>query len=260
MRPNKLRAILSSGGTAFGTMIGEVRNPSIAMIFANAGFDYVFVDMEHGPYSLETAADILRTARLTGMTALVRAPDAQYHLIARLMDAGAEGVMVPRVETREAAEVVVSAVRYPPLGVRGLSTSKGHNDFTSAPSLEFTRQANQENLVILQIERKEAIEHIDDLLSVPGVDAAIIGPIDLSVSLGVPTDFNHPAMLEAIIKVVEAGARHGVWVGMHTGGIGPLVDWHRKGMRLITWSTDIDMLNKASAGGLAELKKQIGVQ
>jgi 2-keto-3-deoxy-L-rhamnonate aldolase RhmA len=259
MRPNKLRAILSSGGTAFGTMIGEVRNPSIATIFANAGFDYVFVDMEHGAYSLETAADIIRTARLTGMTALVRAPDAQYHLIARLMDAGAEGVMVPRVETREAAEVVVSSVRYPPLGVRGLSTSKGHNDFRSSPSLEFTRQANQENLVILQIERREAIEHIDDLLSVPGVDAAIIGPIDLSVSLGVPTDFNHPTMVESINKVVEAGARHGVWVGMHTGGIGPLVDWHRKGMRLITWSTDIDMLNKASAGGLAELKKQVGV-
>jgi 2-keto-3-deoxy-L-rhamnonate aldolase RhmA len=257
MRPNKLRAILASGGTAFGTMIGEVRSPSIALIFANAGFDYVFVDMEHGPFSLETAADILRTARLAGITALVRAPDAQYHLIARLMDAGAEGVMVPRVETVAAVETVVSAVRYPPLGVRGLSTSKGHNDFRSSPSLEFTRQANAENLVILQIERREAIDRIDDLLSVPGVDAAIIGPIDLSVSLGVPTDFSHPAMIEAIGKVVAACQRHGIWAGMHTGGMDVLADWHRKGMRLITWSTDIEMLNAASASGLAELKKKV---
>ena len=154
MRPNKVRAILSAGGTAFGTMIGEVRSPAIALIFANAGFDFIFVDMEHGAFNLETAADIIRTARLTGMTALVRAPDAQYHLISRLMDAGAEGVMVPRVETREAVETVVSAVRYPPEGVRGLSTSKGHNDYRSAPSLEFIRQANRENLVILQIERR----------------------------------------------------------------------------------------------------------
>lgn len=257
MRPNKVRAVLAEGGTVFGTMIGEVRSSSIAIIFANAGFDFVFIDMEHGAFSLETAADLLRTARLTGMTALVRAPDAQYHLIARLMDAGAEGVMVPRVETRQAVEQVVKAVRYPPAGERGLSTSKGHNDFRSAPSLEFTRQANRENLVILQIERREAIDHIDDLFSVPGVDAAIIGPIDLSVSLGVPTDFSHPAMLEAIGKVVDAGRRHDIWVGMHTGGMGPLVDWHKKGMRLITWSTDIEMLNSASANGLAELKKKI---
>jgi 2-keto-3-deoxy-L-rhamnonate aldolase RhmA len=238
-------------------MIGEVRSPAIALIFANAGFDFIFVDMEHGAFNLETAADIIRTARLTGMTALVRAPDAQYHLISRLMDAGAEGVMVPRVETREAVETVVSAVRYPPEGVRGLSTSKGHNDYSSAPSLEFIRQANRENLVILQIERREAVEDIDNLLSVPGVDAAIIGPIDLSVSLGVPTDFNHPAIVDAIERIIEAGKRNNIWVGMHTGGIDTLVKWHQKGMRLITWSTDIEMLNAASANGLADLKKKI---
>jgi 2-dehydro-3-deoxyglucarate aldolase/4-hydroxy-2-oxoheptanedioate aldolase len=213
--------------------------------------------MEHGAFNLETAADIIRTARLAGITALVRAPDAQYHLIARLMDAGAEGVMVPRVETVDAAKTVVSAVRYPPLGVRGLSSTKGHNDFRSSPAQEFTRQANAENLVILQIERREAIDRIDDLLSVPEVDAAIIGPVDLSVSLGVPTDFAHPAMVEAIGKVVSACQRHGVWAGMHTGKMDALADWHRKGMRLITWSTDIEMLNEASASGLANLKKKV---
>src|SRR5512139_2854826 len=165
MKPNLLRQRLSQGLPVYGTMIGDVRSPSVSQIMALAGCDFLFFDMEHGPFGLETVADMVRTARLVGITPLVRVPDAQYHLIARVLDLGAQGIMVPRVETRAQVELIVESVLYPPLGKRGCAVDRGHNDFAPQSQWEFAEQANRENLIILQIERRQAVEGIQDLLS-----------------------------------------------------------------------------------------------
>jgi 2-dehydro-3-deoxyglucarate aldolase/4-hydroxy-2-oxoheptanedioate aldolase len=254
MRPNQLRATLSAGKPAFGTMIQELTSTVVPILLAHAGYDFAFIDMEHGPFSLESATELIRTLRLTGLTPLVRVPDGQYHLISRVLDAGAEGFMVPRVETRAQVEYIVSCAKYPPVGKRGASIAKGHNDFQKADLYEFTQTMNRENLVILQIERKEAVDAIDDLLSVPGVDAVIIGPKDLALSIGRPQDFNDPETQAAIAKVLESGLRHAVHVGLHTAQISTLLEWYQKGMRLLTWSTDLEMLKTASESGLSQLK------
>jgi len=258
MRPNHLRAVLEAGQPAFGTMIQELTSTVVPILLANAGYDFAFIDMEHGPFSLESATELIRTLRLSGLTPLVRVPDSQYHLIARILDAGAEGFMVPRVESRKQVEYIVSCAKYPPVGKRGCSIAKGHNDFQKAELYEFTQTMNRENLVILQIERKEAVDHIDEILSVPGVDAALIGPKDLALSLGRPEDFNDPETQAAMHKVLESGLRHGRHVGLHTPQIATLLEWHKKGMNLLTWSTDIDMLRSASENGLNQLK--VGVK
>ena len=255
MRNNHLRAILSEGKSAYGTMIQELKSTVVPIILANAGYDFAFIDMEHGPFTLESATELIRVLRLSGLTALVRVPDGQYHLIARVLDAGAEGVMVPRVETRAQVEHIVACSKYPPQGKRGAAITKGHNDFEKADLYEFTRTMNRENLVILQIERKEAIEDIDGLLSVPGVDGAIMGPKDLALSMGRPEDFDDPETQAAIQKVVSACLERGLFAGLHTPNIAALRAWERKGMRLLTWSSDIDLLRSASAAGLAELRK-----
>lgn len=260
MRPNKVRATLQQGKPIFGTMIQEIRTPAIAMILANAGFDFVFLDMEHGAFSIETAADLIKTIRLTGMTPLVRVPDAQYHLIARILDAGAQGTMIPRVETREQVEYIVRCAKYPPVGKRGCSINKGHNDYQKADLYEFTRHSNRENLVILQIERKQAVENIDALLSVPGVDVALIGPNDLALSLGTPMDFGNNELKAAIGKVVQACHRHGVVSGMHTGNMDALTEWHKQGMLMLTYSSDIEMLTTASTQGLVALRKRASAE
>jgi 2-keto-3-deoxy-L-rhamnonate aldolase RhmA len=255
MRPNRLRSILSAGKPAYGTMIQEMTSTVLPVILANAGFDFAFIDMEHGPFSLESATELIRTLRLSGMTPLVRVPDGQYHFIAQAMDAGAEGIMVPRVETRAQVETIVSCAKYPPLGKRGCSIMKGHNDFQKAELHEFTSYMNRENLVILQIERKEAVENIDDLLSVPGVDAIVFGPKDLALSLGRPENFNDPETQAAMKKVLRSCQRHGITSGLHTPQIDALLDWHRQGVNLLTWSTDIDLFRSASEAGLELLKK-----
>ena len=255
MRTNKMRSLLSQGKPVFGTMLQELRSPAVPMLMANLGFDFLFLDMEHGPYSMETAVDLIKVMRLAGLTALVRVPADEYHLIARVLDAGAEGIMVPRVETREQVERIVRFAKYPPVGDRGCSVFKGHNDFRKSDMLEFTRQANQENLTIIQVERRRAIEDIEDLISVPGVDAAIIGPNDLALSYGVAEDLSNPVLVEALQRVVDACRKHGRWSGMHVGNVAALKAWMAKGMRIITYWTDLDMLATAPVKGLAELRE-----
>jgi 2-keto-3-deoxy-L-rhamnonate aldolase RhmA len=255
MRKNRLRAALAAGQVVFGTMLQEARSPAAAIILANAGYDFVFVDLEHGVYDLETTAVLISTLRLAGTTALVRVPDAEYHWISRLLDAGAEGVMVPRVESRAQVEYVVNCVKYPPLGRRGCSVTKGHNDYRRGDLGTFTQEANRENLVILQIERREAVEGIEELLSVPGVDVALVGPNDLALSLGVPLDFAHPALHDGITGVIAACRRHHTTCGIHTGSTQDLLAWQREGMQMLMYSTDVDMLISASEQGLAALRR-----
>ncbi len=254
MRTNRVREILSQGGVALGTMITEVRNPSIAKMLADAGFDFVFIDMEHGSFGMETVADMILVARLSGLTPLVRVPDGEYHLIARVMDAGAQGVMVPRVETRAQVEKIVASMKYPPVGVRGLSASRGHNDFQSAPMRPFTEHLNRENLVICQIERVAAVDDIDGLLSVPGVDVALIGPNDLAMSLGVNST-EDPAVTAAIEKVMAAAAAHSVTSAIHIRDLVQLKHWMARGMRLITCSTEIDFMLGAARAAVKELRE-----
>jgi 2-keto-3-deoxy-L-rhamnonate aldolase RhmA len=257
MRPNRLRATLADGKPAFGTMIQEMTSTVLPILLANAGYDFAFVDMEHGPFSLESATELIRALRLTNMTPLVRVPDGQYPMIARVLDAGAEGIMVPRIETRRQVEYIVECAKYPPLGKRGASVMKGHNDFRPAELHTFTSFMNRENLVILQIERKEAVENIDDLLSVPGVDAILIGPKDLALSLGRPEDFQDAITQAAMERVLRACREHGIVAGLHAQSIPVLLEWQRKGVNLLTWSSDIDFFRVTCETGLDQLRRGV---
>lgn len=257
MRPNKVKRALKRGEAVFGTMIGDIRMPAIGNILAEMGFDFMFIDMEHGPYTIEQVDDFARVARLSGIAPLVRVPDAEYFLMSRPLDAGAQGLMIPRIKSRAQVEFIVQSTKYPPMGERGCSILKGHSDYHAEPVKEFTRQANEENLVILQIELKEAIENIDDILSVPGVDVALIGPNDLSLSLGVPDELTHPIMEAAIQKVVDSAKRHGVAAGMHVANTDVLRSWMRRGMTMITWSSPLNMMISAGKAGLAALKQPL---
>ena len=213
MRENHTKATLLDGRSVIGTMVQDARNPSIAQILADVGFDFMFIDMEHGAYDLSITADIILAARLAGITPLVRVPDSDYAFISRVLDAGAQGIMVPRVESRAQAERIVSATKYPPHGVRGCSIARGHNDYRPAGLWEFTRWSNDQVLAILQIERKRAIEDIEELASVEGVDVLLVGPNDLTLSMAEDSEFF--AVQAAVERVIRTAELHGIVSGIH---------------------------------------------
>jgi 2-keto-3-deoxy-L-rhamnonate aldolase RhmA len=211
--------------------------------------------MEHGAYDLVVAADIAKIARLEGICPLVRVPDSRYAPLGRMFDIGMLGLMVPRVETRDQVEQIVAELKYPPVGRRGCSISGGTNEYRSQPTETFIAQSNQETLVIVQIERRQAVEDIDALLSVEGVDVAFLGPGDLSIDLGVPGQSDHPIVVESMDRVLEACERHDIVPGIHLNQVDALEEWMHKGARMITWSTDIWMLRNAGSDGLRRLRE-----
>jgi len=254
MKANALRKKLEGGQPAYGTMIQAVRLPAWGQIMALAGCDFLVFDMEHGPFNIETIADMVQMTRLAGVVPLVRVPNDEYHLMVRPLDAGAQGIMIPRVETKAQVEHIVECTMYPPLGDRGCSVNKGHNDFAGQDMWEFTEAANRENMIILQIERAKAVEDIDDLLSVPGVGGAILGPNDLALSLGLHDKDQLGALEESIQRVLDAALRHKVPCGIHIANLDWLAEWQRRGMQLICYSTDINFLRSGAASGIEKLK------
>ncbi|MEP7199174.1 MAG: aldolase/citrate lyase family protein, partial [Chloroflexota bacterium] len=168
--------------------------------------------------------------------------------------AGALGIMIPRVRTLEQVQRAAQTMKYPPLGERGMSGSRGNTTYRSMKLVDYATKANAETFLILQIETREAIEQIDAMLDVPGVDAALIGPNDLSMSLGVAGDGEHPDVTAAIQKVVDSAKRHHLPAGTHVRDMQNLKGWRDKGMRLLMYNTDFGFIAQAGAAAIKELK------
>jgi 2-dehydro-3-deoxyglucarate aldolase/4-hydroxy-2-oxoheptanedioate aldolase len=255
MQRSTLRQRLKNGETVIGTMVQEIRTPAIAQILKQVGFDFLMLDMEHGAFNLETAAEIIRVARLAEIPPLVRVAGPQYELIARILDQGALGVMLPRVERRAEVELLVQSIKYPPLGKRGMSSDAPHSGYRFKPLAEFVELNNEDTIAIAQIERKAAIENIDEILSVPDVDVALVGPEDLSVSLGLQEGDLQARLTRAIETMMAAARRHRVVSAIHMGDVERLQDWLRKGMSMVMYSSDLGFLmGDSSKGGLERLR------
>lgn len=257
MKKNKVKQALAEGKTVVGTMITEMRTPEIARILAASGFDYIFVDMEHSAYTLENLTEIVRTGKAVDLTCLARVADPQYSLVARTLDSGAQGLLIPRVETRETVENIVRFAKYPPWGERGFGIRQVVGDYEKVSVKDRITEQNEDTMIIPQIERQRAIQNIETLVSVKGVDVALIGPQDLSISLGVPGEHRNQKMIDAIQKVVDACEKHGVAAGIHTPDLQDLLYWKDKGMRMLTYSTEANLLQSAASQAVAEIRKVI---
>ena len=236
-------------------MIRQARDPGAPAVFAAAGYDFAFIDMEHGNYSMETVADLIRGSKSVGIATIIRVPHLETYFISRVLDAGAEGIMVPMTSTKEQAERIVRYSKYAPLGQRGFGGQLGHSDYRPVKAAEFMKEANEGTLIVAQIETKEAIENIDSILGVEGIDVGLIGPNDLSISLGIPDQLNSEMTSQAIEKVVEAAKKRKKASGIHIGNIESIRKWRTKGMTVLAYSADIAFMYNASKASLEELKR-----
>jgi 2-dehydro-3-deoxyglucarate aldolase/4-hydroxy-2-oxoheptanedioate aldolase len=242
MRPNRARQLLREGKVALGCALSQLRSAELPSLYAAAGLDWAFIDGEHGCFDVETIQDLVRTALLTPLTPVVRVADLQYSLVARALDMGAEGIILPRVESPELLERAVSWTRFPPQGVRGFGLTTAQVGYKDHTFPEIISHLNENVLVVLQIETRAALERCDELLSVAGVDVALVGPSDLSIALGVPGQFDHPKMVEAITRVIECCRRHGVYPGIQARTVALARFWKERGVQFIGCGTDIVLL------------------
>lgn len=242
MRVNHVKKALSEGKVQFGCAFAQFRSPDVARILAAAGFHWAFIDTEHGGFGIETVQDINRVAVTCGLAPVVRVADLQYSLVARALDNGAMGIVFPRVESVELLEKAVSWCRFPPAGVRGFGLTPLQADFEPVSIGQMAAHINENTLVVLQIETLRAVEMRDELLAVKGVDAVMVGPVDLSISLGVPGDFRHPKMVGAMEKIRDACLRHGVAPGTQTRTVELARFWKDRGMLFLGCNSETGML------------------
>jgi 2-dehydro-3-deoxyglucarate aldolase/4-hydroxy-2-oxoheptanedioate aldolase len=234
-------------------MISEMRNPEVAHILAAAGMDFLMVDTEHSSVGVESTQNIMRSARSAGLVPLARVTQNQYPFIARTLDIGAMGIMVPRVDTAEEARNVVQCAKYRPLGERGFGARGVVTDYEPRSVREIVEWWNEHTLIIVQIESGTAIENLDAITRVPGVDIALIGPNDLSVSLGVPGEFTHPRFVEAVERTFDACLRNGVSPAIHIGDVEAIKRYRDMGMRFLMVGSESRLLMSAAADAVRQL-------
>lgn len=252
MTPLKQR--LQDGERVLGTFISEVRNPNIAFLLAQAGFDFFVLDNEHGSYSPETVSDIIAGARGAGIEVIVRICEICRESILKPLDAGASGLLVPQVNTPDEAAEIVRHAKYPPLGGRGAALRRPHSRYARVDAGTYLLQANADTLIAVQAESRLAIENTDAIAAIEGVDCVFAGPFDLSVDLGIPGQFDHPDEVAAIDAMVAACRRHHKAAGILMFDAPALRPWIGKGMTFIAYSSDVTLLADAAAKAVAELK------
>jgi len=235
---NGFRQGLQRGEVLLGQMVLELFTPGIGPMLAACGLDFVIFDMEHGRCDIALMSEMIASCRGSNIVPMARVPDLNFAPLSRVLDLGARGVMVPRVETRQQAEDIVSQLKYAPAGKRGVALGIAH-DLYRAGSPEFFAQANEEIAVILLLETEKAFENLDDIVSVPGVDVAWMGHYDLTASMGIPAQFDHPRLLAAMDALVAACRKHGVAPGFLPPSPESAVHWIDKGFRAISLGSDI---------------------
>lgn len=247
-----LKKCLAGGGTVVGSWL-SLGSVSVAEIMALAGFEFLVVDLEHSPTSLETTAEIIRVVDLLGASPFVRVTSNDPHLINRILDAGAHGVVVPNIATAEEARTAVRATRYPPLGNRGAGLHRAQGYGTQFST--YRAAAASGIAVVLQIESRAALRNIKEILAVDGVDAVMIGPYDLSSDLGVPGDFESEKFLSAVREVSTAAREAGVATGFHIvePDRGLLERYSNEGYRFLVYSVDMRIIDTGARVGATPL-------
>jgi 2-keto-3-deoxy-L-rhamnonate aldolase RhmA len=247
---------LRAGDLAIGVGIRRWRDGSIGRIMKSCGYDYLFIDLEHGVLSLETAAELSVAAADAGIAPIVRVPEKDYTLATRALDSGALGIIVPHVDTADEAREIVAKLRYPPLGHRSYAGSMAQLDFRTAGPLEAMKTVDAETLIVVMLESPTAIENADAIAAVPGIDVLLVGMGDLSVNMGIPDKAEDPRAVEAVDRVLTACRRHGKWAGL--AGIGDtavVARYAARGVRMVQIGGEIAMLMAEATRRAAMLRK-----
>ena len=242
MQRNHIKHTLKDGGWVLGTCLTDYLGPEAVTVIKAAGLDHFFIDAEHSRTSFSDIQNLVRAAKGHGVVPLVRVADIEYSLVARMLDCGAFGIVAPRIERPEQVEELVRIMKFPPRGHRGYGLRNIVNDFDFSGAQAEMDSSDAETMCIPQVETKGAVESIEEIAAIPGVDATMVGPFDLSVSLGIPGQFDSSVFWDAFDKMVEGCNKHGVAPGVHAGNPEMLQKCKEHGARLLFCGTDVSVM------------------
>ena len=260
LKAHLLKEKIKNGKVTYGTWI-QLAHPEVTEALSNLPFDWMVFDMEHGPLEVPDVELLLMPLRGTNIVPIVRVPWNDFVVIKRVLDIGANGIIVPLVSNKEEAVKAVKAVKYPPHGIRGMGPRRcimyGFDNV-----VEYYEKANEEILTIVQVETEEAVKNVEDIVSVEGLDGIFVGPSDLSLSLGLFGQFNHPKFQKTLEKIVEAARHAGKIAGIMTYNENQALDAVNKGFNFIALGSDLGHMIKGYRdvftflGVLREVKKE----
>jgi 2-dehydro-3-deoxyglucarate aldolase/4-hydroxy-2-oxoheptanedioate aldolase len=254
MRENLVKRKLARGETVVGTMLIEFATRGIGRLSAAAGAEFGVFDMEHSGWTIDTIGMLMATSRSAGMVPLVRPVAVQYHHIARVLDMGAMGVVMPFIDEPEQAELVVNCTRYPPEGRRGCAFTIGHDDYTPGDVAQKMQSANQEVMVVVQIESTRGLENVEKIAAVKGVDAIWIGQFDLSASMGIPGNVKHPEFQDAQRRILKACQGAGVAAGYGSLFLDDVAAAREQGFRYLVYTADLWIYQRALRDGIERIR------
>lgn len=237
------KARIKSGETLTGTFVAFLRGPDVVQFMKGTGkMDFFILDTEHGSFDLSEIRAMILAARASGMHSLVRILEPGHHQ-SRILDLGADGIVIPLVERREQAEKLVAYGRYAPEGKRGISSVNGHNDFAGAGDVRrFIADRNRDVLLFVMIETMEGVRNREEILSTPGIDGCIVGTGDLAMDLGYAGQADHPAVLEESLKVIETCRKLNLIYSIPIRRPEDVRRWVESGMNLLTFGSDTSLL------------------
>jgi 2-keto-3-deoxy-L-rhamnonate aldolase RhmA len=254
MAEQGLKAMASTRAPKLGHFIVEFATPGIGHILKSAGCDFVLFDLEHSGFGFETLKSALRYFEAAALPAIVRVPSREYHHIARAMDMGAEGLMLPMVGDVEEVRHIVNSMKYFPAGRRGVALQVAHDRYRPGAVADKFVAANARTTLFCQIETAEGVENADAMAAIDGVDCLWVGHFDLSVSLGIPGEFDSPKFKQAIDRTIAAVKRHKKALGRLVPTVEQGIDLYSQGFDFVCYSGDVWVLHNALAEAIAKLR------
>ncbi|MCL5073690.1 MAG: aldolase/citrate lyase family protein [Actinobacteria bacterium] len=231
----------------------KTNDPAMIEAMGYAGFDFIILDLEHGPNSVETLQNLIRAAQISQVLPIVRVKEKNDSVIGEVLDIGAAGIEVPQISTKEDAEHLVKVAKFAPEGMRGVCRFVRAANYSAMDRFEYFKTAN-ETLIIIHLEGEEAINNIDDLLTVKGIDIMFIGPYDLAQSLGIPGQIDHPLLEEKMKEIIIKCSAKKICVGTFVDNLKNLKKWKNAGIRYISYSVDTGILYECCKNILDNIK------
>ena len=255
MNGEELKKKLKAGGIVYGTMLSLSRNPRWSVPMEAFGLDYVIIDTEHSPRGRHDVADFLAAFNGSGVVPIIRIPIPDSHYTTMAVDAGAQGVLAPYCETVEEVEEVVAATKWRPLKGALVRKVMETGELPSAATKAYLEERNRNNVCIIGIESVPAIDNLDAILQVKGIDGIFVGPNDLSITLGIPDQFDHPDYEAALRRIIGICKTHGVPTMIHHQTVQLTTKWLREGARFVLHITDSRAMHSGFRADFDAIKK-----